>query len=110
MQWEKRVTVWKCHGFARPKLCCQSFGTTEAALSLALFACNLTQLFLRHFSGWREKVTVQTRRYGRWFCAGILSHLRGRTTLQLGLSPPLRSWWHQCIVTAQPLMTLMSAT
>lgn len=81
------------HGFGLPKLCCQSFWATEAALSLAVLAYNLTQIFLRHL-GWLDKVTVQTLRYRLWSCAGIISQSQGRCTLRLAISPPQQTWWN----------------
>lgn len=80
------------HGFGLPKLCCKSFWATEAALSLAVMAYNLSILFARHL-GWLEKVTIGTLRFRLFSTAGILSHAQGGTHLKLGIPPQNRPWW-----------------
>ena len=81
------------YGFGLPTFCCQSFWATEAVLSLAVIAYNLTQLFLRHI-GWLDKVTVQTLRFRLWSSAGIISNSQGRPTLRLAIPAPHRLWWN----------------
>ncbi len=80
------------HGFGLPKLCCQSFWATEAALSLAVLTYNLSVLFARHL-GWLEKVTIGTLRYRLFSTAGILSHAQGGTHIKLGIPLQNRPWW-----------------
>jgi hypothetical protein len=80
------------YGFALPKLCCQKFWATEAALSLAVVTYNLTVLFLRHL-GWLERNSVTTLRYRLFGAAGILSHAQGTATIRLGVPPAHRPWW-----------------
>jgi hypothetical protein len=82
------------HGFGLPGLCCKKFFATEAALSLAVFTCNLTVLFARHL-GWLEHVSIGTLRYRLFGCAGIISRAQGVSTLKLGIPPPQRAWWQQ---------------
>ncbi len=80
------------HGFGLPKLCCQSFWATEAALSLAVLSYNLSVLFARHL-GWLEKVTIGTLRFRLFSTAGILSHAQGGTHIRLGIPLQNRPWW-----------------
>ena len=82
------------HGFGLPKLCCQSFWATEAALSLVVLTYNLSVLFARHL-GWLEKVTIGTLRYRLFMTAGILSHAQGGTLIKLGIPLPNRPWWRR---------------
>jgi hypothetical protein len=80
------------YGFALPKLCCQKFWATEAALSLAVMTYNLTVLFLRHL-GWLERNSVTTLRHRLFGAAGILSHAQGTATIRLGVPVAHRPWW-----------------
>ena len=80
------------HGFGLPKLCCQSFWATEAALSLAVLTYNLSVLFMRHL-GWLEKLTIGTLRFRLFSTAGILSHAQGGTHIKLGIPLRNRPWW-----------------
>jgi hypothetical protein len=50
------------YGFGLPRLCCEKFWATEAALSLAALTYNLNILFQHHL-GWMERVNVATLRY-----------------------------------------------
>lgn len=79
-------------GFALPKIICKKFWATEAALSLAVIAYNLTVLFQRHL-GWTKKVTVQTLRYWLFVNAGIISHPGGQPLVKLAVPPREREWW-----------------
>ena len=82
------------HGFGLPKLCCQSFWATEAALSLVVLTYNLSVLFARHL-GWLEKVTIGTLRYRLFTTAGLLSHAQGGTLIKLGIPLQNRPWWRK---------------
>ena len=82
------------HGFGLPGLCCAKFFATEAALSLCVFTYNLATLFCRHL-GWLQRVSVTTLRHRLFGCADIISRAQNRTTLELGIPPPQRSWWRQ---------------
>jgi hypothetical protein len=79
-------------GFALGSLCCQKFCATEAALSLAVFAYNLSVLFTRQL-GWLEKVTISTLRYRLFHIPGLVSFGQGRTTIRLGIPRAQRHWW-----------------
>lgn len=80
------------HGFGLPKLCCEKFWATEAALSLAVVTYNLSVLFARHL-GWLERVTIGTLRFRLFSTAGIISQAQGRTTIKLGIALQNRPWW-----------------
>lgn len=79
-------------GFGLPKLCCQKFWATEAALSLAVLTYNLSVLFARHL-GWLDRVTIGTLRFRLFSTAGIISQAQGRTTIKLGIPLQNRAWW-----------------
>lgn len=79
-------------GFGLDQFCCRGFFATEAALSLAVFAYNLSVLFARHL-GWLEKQTIATLRYRLLHCAGIISRSQGQLTLRLSLPIHARPWW-----------------
>jgi hypothetical protein len=80
------------HGFGLPKLCCEKFWATEAALSLAVVTYNLSVLLARHL-GWLERVTIGTLRFRLFSTAGIISQAQGRTTIKLGIPLQNRPWW-----------------
>jgi len=80
------------HGFGLSSLCCQQFFATEAALSLAVFAYNLTILFLRHL-GWLDALTIRSLRFRLFQCPALISHRQRRTTLRFAVAPRQRSWW-----------------
>jgi hypothetical protein len=79
-------------GFALPTLCLRSFWATEAALSLATLAYNLTVLFQRAL-GWQTKVTVHSLRFWLFITPGIIAHPAGKTTIKLAVPPRERDWW-----------------
>jgi hypothetical protein len=81
-------------GFALPTLCLKKFWATEAALSLAGLAYNLTVLFQRHL-GWQKKVTIHSLRFWLFVTAGVLSHPGGKTTVKLAVPPRERAWWRR---------------
>jgi hypothetical protein len=70
-------------GLALPTLCLESFGASEAALSLATLTCHLTVLFPRHL-GWQRKVTIGSLRFWLFVTAGVLSHPGGQDHHQTG--------------------------
>lgn len=78
--------------FAIPQLCLKRFWSTEAALSLAIFAYNLCVLFQRHL-GWLDRVTANTLRFRLFTTGGILSTSGGVTTIRLAVPPKERAWW-----------------
>jgi hypothetical protein len=80
------------HGFALPTLCLRSFWATEAALSLACLAYNLTVLFQRAL-GWQTNVTIQSLRFWLFITPGIIAHPAGKTTIKLALPSRERDWW-----------------
>jgi len=79
-------------GFALPTLCLRSFWATEAALSLATLAYNLTVLFQRAL-GWQTKVRIQSLRFWLFITPGIIAHPAGKTTIKLAVPPRERDWW-----------------
>lgn len=79
-------------GFALPTLCLKSFWATEAALSLATLAYNLTVLFEQHL-GWQRRTTIQSLRFKLFITAGIISHPAGQTTIKLAVPNSERPWW-----------------
>jgi len=78
--------------FALPQLCLKKFWSTEAALSLAVLAYNLTILFQRHL-GWLDRVSAGTLRFRLFQTGGILSRAGGVLTLRLAVAPAHRNWW-----------------
>jgi hypothetical protein len=78
--------------FALPQLCLKTFWSSEAALSLAVFAYNLCVLFQRHL-GWQDRVSASTLRFRLFVTAGIISRSGGRDTLRLAVPLPQRPWW-----------------
>jgi hypothetical protein len=80
-------------GFALPTLCLESFWATEAALSLATLAYNLTVLFEQHL-GWKQRATVQSLRFWLFVTAGIITHPAGQTTIKLAVPHSERPWWN----------------
>jgi hypothetical protein len=80
------------HGFALPTLCLRSFWATEAALSLATLAYNLTVLFQRAL-GWQTKVTIQSLRFWLFITPGLIAHPAGKTTIKLAVPPREQDWW-----------------
>ncbi len=78
--------------FALPHLCLKKFWGTEAALSLAVLAYNLTILFQRHL-GWLDRVSAGTLRFRLFQTGGILSRAGGVLTLRLAVAPAHRAWW-----------------
>ncbi|HXJ74850.1 MAG TPA: IS1380 family transposase, partial [Candidatus Dormibacteraeota bacterium] len=80
--------------FGLPQLCLKKFWATEAALSLAVLAYNLSVLFQRHL-GWQERVSAGTLRFRLWNCGGIISRTGGVTTIRLSVPAPHRAWWRE---------------
>jgi hypothetical protein len=78
--------------FALPHLCLKKFWSTEAALSLAVLAYNLTILFQRHL-GWLDRVSAGTLRFRLFQTGGVLSRAGGVLTLRLAVAPAHRNWW-----------------
>jgi len=60
-------------GYGLPKLACQSFWATEAALALGVLTHNLVVLFERKL-GWLQAVTIGSLRYWLFVSAGVISH------------------------------------
>jgi hypothetical protein len=83
-------------GFALPTLCLKSFWATEAALSLATLAYNLTVLFEQHL-GWQRRTTIQSLRFRLFITAGIISHPAGQTTIKLAVPNSERPWWQHLL-------------
>lgn len=81
------------HGFGLSWLICKNFFATEAALSLAVVAYNLTVLFQRHL-GWQTKVTIHTLRFWLFVTAGLITHPAGQPTVKLALREKERRWWN----------------
>jgi hypothetical protein len=88
------IKEWDAH-FGWPQLCLKKFWSTEAALSLAVFAYNLSVLFQRHL-GWLERVSAGTLRFRMFSTGGIVSETGGRTTIRLAVPAGERAWW-RCI-------------
>ena len=80
------------HGFGISGLICERFHATEAALSLAVVAYNLTVLFQRAL-GWQTKVTIQSLRYWIFVTGGLISSPQGQTTIKFAVPERERSWW-----------------
>jgi hypothetical protein len=78
--------------FGLPQICLQKLWATEAALSLAVLAYNLSVLFQRHL-GWLDRVSAATLRYRLFTTGGIVSRAGGRTTIRLGVPESERGWW-----------------
>lgn len=81
--------------FGLPQLCLKKFWSTEAALSLAVFAYNLCMLFQRHL-GWLERVSAGTLRFRIFSTGGIVSQTGGRRTIRLAVPASERAWW-RCV-------------
>jgi len=82
--------------FGLPQLCLKKFWSTEAALSLAVFAYNLCVLFERRL-GWLERVGAATLRYRIFRTAAILSHTGGFPTIRLSVPAAERAWWQRIL-------------
>ena len=80
-------------GFGLSTLICKNFFATEAALSLAVIAYNLTVLFQRAL-GWTTKVTIATLRFWIFVTGGLISHPGGQTTIKIVVPPKERRWWN----------------
>ena len=78
--------------FALPQLCLENFWSSEAALSLAIWAYNLCILFQRHL-GWKDRVSAGTLRFRLFVTGGIVSQTGGRKTIRLAVAPTQRPWW-----------------
>ena len=78
--------------FALDKLCLEKFFATEAAMTLAVMAYNLSVLFQRHL-GWLHRVTAATLRFRLFTTGGVISRAGGRTTIRLAVPPEQRDWW-----------------
>ena len=78
--------------FALPQLCLEKFWSSEAALSLGVFAYNLCVLFQRHL-GWQDRLSANTLRVRLFVTAGIASRSGGRDTIRLAVAPSQRPWW-----------------
>ena len=72
------------HGFGISGLICVRFNATEAALSLAVVAYNLTVVFQRAL-GWQTKVTIQSLRYWNFAMGGLICSPQGLTTIKLAI-------------------------
>lgn len=94
--------------FALPHLCLKKFWSTEAALSLAVLAYNLTILFQRHL-GWLERVSAGTLKFRLFHTGGILSRTGGVLTLRLAVAPALRDWWRRLLEKLGSLLTNCNA-
>jgi hypothetical protein len=81
------------HGFGLSGLICQNFFATEAALSLAVVAYNLTVLFQRHL-GWQTKVTIHSLRFWLFVTGGLVSSPAGQLTVKLAVPEKERRWWN----------------
>lgn len=82
------------HDFGLEQICLKKFWATEAALSLAILACNLCTLFQRHL-GWLDKVTAGTLRFRLFSTGGIISRTGGITTIRLAVPQWERDWWRR---------------
>ncbi len=82
--------------FALPHLCLKKFWSSEAALSLGVFAYNLCILFQRHL-GWQDRVSANTLRFRLFVTAGLISRSGGRETLRLAVVPSQRPWWRSLL-------------
>jgi|SRR5215470_206123 len=80
------------HDFGLEQICLKKFWSTEAALSLAIFAYNMCTLFQRHL-GWLDKVTASTLRFRLFSTGGIISRTGGITTIRLAVPLYEREWW-----------------
>jgi len=78
--------------FALPQLCLNNFWSSEAALSLAVWAYNLCVLFQRHL-GWKDRLSAATLRFRLFVTAGIVSRSGGRQTIRLAVPVGQRPWW-----------------
>lgn len=81
------------HGFGLSGLICKSFFATEAALSLAVVAYNLTVLFQRHL-GWQTKVTIHSLRFWLFVTGGLISSPAGQLTVKIAVPKRERRWWN----------------
>jgi hypothetical protein len=82
--------------FGLPQICLKKFWSTEAALSLTIWAYNLCTLFQRHL-GWMDKVTANTLRFRLFSTGGILSRTGGLTTIRLAVPSHERDWWRRLL-------------
>ena len=82
--------------FALGQLCLENFWSSEAALSLAIWAYNLCILFQRHL-GWKDRLSAATLRFRLFVTAGIVSQTGGRQTIRLAVPRVLRPWWKRLL-------------
>jgi hypothetical protein len=82
--------------FGLPQLCLKSFWSSEAALSLAVFAYNLCVLFQRHL-GWTEQVKGATLAFRLFVTAAVFSRSGGVDTLRLAVPSNQRPWWRRLL-------------
>lgn len=83
--------------FALPQISLKKFYATEAAMSLAVLAYNLSTLFQRHV-GWLERVTAATLRFLIFTTGGVISRTGGYTTIRLAVRQHAhRRWWRQIL-------------
>jgi len=82
--------------FALPQLCLKKFWSTEAALSLAVFAYNLCVLFERRL-GWLQRVGAATLRFRIFTTGAILSRTGGQLTIRLSVPAAERAWWERVL-------------
>ena len=110
LPWEvKPLSVWRRYNgragsenvikeldrdFGLEQICLKKFWSTEAALSLSIFAYNLCTLFQRHL-GWLDKVTASTLRFRLFTTGGIVSRTGGITTIRLAVPRCERDWWRR---------------
>lgn len=94
--------------FALPHLCLERFWSTEAALSLAVLAYNLTILFQRHL-GWTDRVSAGTLKFRLFHTGGILSRTGGMLTLRLAVTSTLQPWWQRVLEKLSSLLSNCNA-
>ena len=82
--------------FGLPQLCLKNFWSSEAALSMAVFAYNLCVLFQRRL-GWLDQVSASTLRFRLFTTAGIVSRTGGVNTIRLAVPDRHRDWWRRLL-------------
>jgi len=82
--------------FGLPQICLKNFWSSEAALSLAVWAYNLCILFQRHL-GWVDRVSAATLRFRLFVTAGISSQTGGRPTIRLAVPRQHLPWWRRLL-------------
>jgi hypothetical protein len=82
--------------FGLPQLCLENFWSSEAALSLAVWAYNLCVLFQRHL-GWLDRLSAATLRFRLFVTAGIVSRKGGVDTIRLAVPLSQRPWWKRLL-------------